>query len=151
MKTVKYIFLCFFLSTIGLGNVLYAKEGQYKTGFSGNAIKGYDTVSYFKQGKAEKGKKEFSTKYNDATWLFSSAENLQLFQANPKKYVPQYGGYCAYAISEKNSLVSSDPEAWKIINNKLYLNYNKEIQQTWEKDKSNYIKKANANWINLSK
>ncbi len=139
--------LPFFLSSSA-----HAANSPIYTGtFSSNAVGGYDTVSYFAGGKPVRGSSKFKTEYKGATWLFSNQENLDLFKANPEKYAPQYGGYCAYAVGEKNALVSSDPLAYTIDGGKLYLNYDKDIQNTWLQDKDAYINKANANWPGLVK
>ncbi len=111
----------------------------------GTAIKGIDPVAYFKKSKPVKGQESFSFEWKGANWLFSSAENRDLFASNPEKYAPQYGGFCAWAVGQGN-LVSIDPEAWKIVDGKLYLNYNKQVQKTWEEDIPGNIAKANANW-----
>lgn len=113
--------------------------------FGDLAVKGYDTVSYFKTGKAEKGSKKYSYQFMEVNWRFSSKENLNLFKANPEKYMPQYGGYCSWAVSEGYT-ANIDPEAWKIVEGKLYLNYNQDIQKKWESDSQQNIEKANANW-----
>lgn len=127
-----------------------AKE-IYTSTFSNKALSGYDTVAYFTQGKPVKGTDNFKTEYKGSEWLFSSQANLDAFKANPEKYAPQYGGYCAYAVGKYNDLVSADPEAWKIVNGKLYLNYNKDIQAEWAANQSEYITKGNANWPGLIK
>ena len=111
----------------------------------GKAIRGYDPVAYFKQGKPVKGSKQFTHDYNGATWHFSSAENRDLFASSPAAYAPQYGGYCAYAVSQGYT-ASTIPEAWDIVNGKLYLNYSKSVQRTWKKKQSNYIQSADRNW-----
>lgn len=116
-----------------------------KTFFIGLAIDGYDTVSYFKESKAVIGKKEFEYSWSGAKWRFSSKENLELFQKDPQKYAPQYGGYCAYAMSY-NEKYKISPESWSIENGKLYLNYDKETKTDWENDKKNLIEKADENW-----
>ena len=108
-------------------------------------IKGYDPVAYFKQSNAVKGDKSISSNYEGGTFHFSSEENKALFDANPKRYVPQYGGFCAYALA-KNDLVSVDPTVWAIEDGKLYLNYNKSIGKDWEQNKASYIPQANKNW-----
>lgn len=123
----------------------------YTGTFSNQALSGYDTVAYFTDGKPVKGKPEFKTEYKGAEWLFVSQANLDAFKANPDQYAPQYGGYCAYAVGAKNALVSADPEAWKIVDGKLYLNYDKDIQQIWVKDQAKYISEADANWPKLVK
>ena len=91
------------------------------------------------------GSSDFSHTYNGATWHFASATNRDTFAANPARYAPQYGGYCAYAVSEGYT-TSTTPKAWKIVDVKLYLNYSKRVQRRWEKDIPTRITNANANW-----
>jgi YHS domain-containing protein len=114
----------------------------------GFAIKGYDAVAYFQHGQPVKGQTQFSHEYMGARWLFSSAGNRDQFAADPGRYAPQYGGYCSYAVSQGHT-AKIDPEAWKIVDGKLYLNYSKGVQKMWEKDVPGYIQKANKNWPGL--
>ncbi len=109
------------------------------------AIQGYDVVAYFTQSQAVKGVKEFSFTYSDQEWYFASAENLELFKNNPEKYAPQFGGYCAYGMS-RGYKAKTDPEAWTIVNGKLYLNYNLEVRKSWNENQTELIDKANTNW-----
>lgn len=125
-----------------------ALEPIYTSFFSNQAIKGYDTVAYFTESKPVKGSEDFSFNYKGATWLFSSAENLALFKQNPEKYEPQYGGYCAYAVSQ-NTTASIKPELFTIHDGKLYLNYSKSVNDKWLKDKESYIVDADKNWPTL--
>lgn len=111
----------------------------------GIAIDGTDAVAYFKQGKPVAGLPEFSHTWNGTKWLFSSEENRAAFAADPIAFAPQYGGYCAYAVS-KGYTASTVPEAWKIVDGKLYLNYSKTVQFLWERNQSQRIIDANANW-----
>ena len=111
----------------------------------GLAIKGYDTVAYFSEGRPVKGKKEFQYEWNGARWRFASAEHRDLFKSNPTRYAPQYGGYCAYAVSQGKT-ADIDPYAWNIVNGKLYLNLNRDVQKLWSKDIPGYIRKADRNW-----
>lgn len=117
---------------------------------TGTAIRGYDSVAYFTENKPVKGKEEFSTDWNGAKWLFASKENLNLFKANPEKYAPQYGGYCAYGVAVDN-LVSIEPDKFTIINGKLYLNYDADVQSTWRKSPDKYISDANTKFNTLLK
>ncbi|GLS83084.1 YHS domain-containing (seleno)protein [Paraferrimonas haliotis] len=112
----------------------------------GLANRGYDVVSYFTDNEAQLGSEQFSTRYNGVEWRFASAEHLEMFNNAPQQYAPQYGGYCAYAMS-KGFVVSTDPQAFAIENGKLYLNYSLGVRETWLKDKPGYIEKANANWL----
>lgn len=114
------------------------------------AIKGYDPVAYFKEGKPVKGDGEQKLEWKGATWYFSSEENKNLFEANPEDYAPQYGGYCAYGVA-KGGLYKIEPEAWKIVDGKLYLNYSFKFQKEWEEDIPGYITEANKNWPELIK
>lgn len=109
------------------------------------AINGYDPVAYFKEGKPMKGNENFSYSWNDAKWYFSSKENLDAFKSSPEKFAPQYGGYCAFGTS-RGYKAQTSPDAFTILNEKLYLNYNLEVLKIWSKDKESFIKKADANW-----
>lgn len=109
------------------------------------AIRGYDPVAYHTQSKPVPGLKTITHDWNAATWRFASKANRDLFIADPERYAPRYGGYCAYGTSQGYK-VSSDPNAFAIVDGKLYLNYNKPVQTTWNKDRSGYIEKANQHW-----
>ncbi|HWB26928.1 MAG TPA: YHS domain-containing (seleno)protein [Chitinophagaceae bacterium] len=111
----------------------------------GIAVHGYDVVAYFTKSQPVKGDSKFALKWNNATWYFASQADLDLFKASPAKYAPQYGGYCAYGLSQGHK-ASTKPEAWTIINGKLYLNYNMDVKDKWQKDTNGYIVKADANW-----
>jgi hypothetical protein len=119
-----------------------------KTLLGGVAIKGYDPVAYFTDHKPVKGSKEFSFEWQGANWRFATAEHRDLFQADPEKHAPQFGGYCAWAVSQGYT-ADIDPDAWKIVDGKLYLNYDKDIQAKWEKDLAANIEKGRANWPSL--
>jgi len=111
----------------------------------GYAVNGYDVVGYFTQGKPVEGKKTFLYQWNNAYWLFSTKQNLDSFSHSPEKYAPQFGGYCAYGVSEGHK-ATTEPDAWTIVDGKLYLNYNKDVQQLWKKDIPGRIIKAEENW-----
>lgn len=116
---------------------------------NGVAIQGYDPVAYFNQNKAVKGKKDMAVFYNGTTYYFSSAANKDLFKANPSKYEPEYGGWCAYAMGANGDKVEIDPETFKIKDGKLYLFYHTYFNNTlnkWNKDETNLHTKANQNW-----
>ena len=120
------------------------KAPVYRT-LLGTAIDGTDPVAYFTEGRPVDGSSEFTHEWNGATWRFASAANRDAFAAEPEKYAPQYGGYCAWAVSQGYT-ASTDPEAWKIVDGKLYLNYDKNVQANWEKDIPGFISSADANW-----
>lgn len=126
--------------------VAAAKTAPVYTGtFSNLALSGYDPVAYFTQGKPVKGSAQFTTSWNGADWQFASAADLAAFKANPAKYAPQYGGYCAWAVSQGYT-ASGDPEVWKVVGDKLYVNYNAEVGAKWSKNIPGFIAAANANW-----
>ncbi len=132
------------LAFSGLSTAL-AKDPVYTPRFSNLAVSGYDAVAYFAEGGPVKGSKNFETDYMGARWRFSSQENLDAFKANPEAYAPQYGGYCAWAVSQGYT-ASGDPENWTIYEGKLYLNYNDKIQARWEKDIPGFVALADQNW-----
>jgi len=109
------------------------------------AIQGYDPVAYFKIAMPVKGRPEFTYKWKDAVWYFSSQANLNDFKSNPEKFAPQFGGYCAYGMAEGHK-ASTSPDAWTVVDDKLYLNYNKNVKELWAQDRSGYIEKADKNW-----
>ena len=111
----------------------------------GNAIQGYDPVAYFKESKPVKGNEQFNFKWNDANWIFSSQQNLDSFKLNPEKFAPQYGGYCAYGMSDGHK-APTNPEAWTIVDGKLYLNYNSKVKVYWNKELAKRIEDADKNW-----
>jgi YHS domain-containing protein len=109
------------------------------------AIKGYDTVAYFTEGKAVKGTEDFTSSWHGMRWFFQSKENRDLFAASPGKYAPQYDGWCAWAMTESRKSVT-DPEVWKIVNGKLYLNCSRAAFEKWSRDIPGHIKMADENW-----
>ncbi len=116
----------------------------------GIAIQGYDPVTYFTQSKAVKGNKQFAASVEGITYNFASATDKDLFVKDPKKYEPQYGGWCAYAMGATNEKVEIDPETFKIIGGKLYLFYHSWVNNTltkWNKDEATLKLKADANWV----
>ena len=109
------------------------------------ALDGYDVVAYFRAGKPTKGSPAHSVAWNGATWHFSTPENKAAFEADPQSFAPQYGGYCAWAVSQDYT-AKGDPLAWRIVEGKLYVNYNDSVQKTWEKDIPGRIAKGDRNW-----
>ncbi len=112
---------------------------------AGVAINGYDPVAYFTEGKPVEGSSDFATEWMGATWHFSSAENRDMFVAAPEDYAPQYGGYCAFAVSY-GSTASTVPEAWTVHNGKLYLNFSLGVRDRWRADIDERIALADKNW-----
>ena len=112
---------------------------------NGAAVHGYDVVGYFTDGKPMQGKEEFSAEYMGATYRFANAEHLDLFKADPAKYVPQYGGYCAFGTAMGRKF-DGDPTAWKIVDGKLYLNLSQDVQKRWVGNIPGFIRGADNNW-----
>ncbi len=115
---------------------------------AGLALRGYDPVAYFEVGKPVRGKRDISVSNGGARYLFSSTANKEQFLLDPDKYLPEYGGYCAYGTAVNNK-VDGDPKVWRIVGGKLYLNINRSVERTWRKDPKGYIRKANRNWPRL--
>jgi YHS domain-containing protein len=116
----------------------------------GLAIRGYDPVAYFRDGGPRQGKPEFSVSHGGAIWRFASAEHRALFEADPTRYLPAYGGFCAYGTS-RGYLVKIEPEAWSIVEGKLYLNYDLGVRETWARRTKTYIARAEGNWPSLTR
>ena len=110
----------------------------------GAAVKGYDVVAYT-TGTVTRGDPKFEHRWNGAIFRFSSGANRDLFVKAPEKYAPQFGGYCAYAVS-RGYTADIDPEAYRIVEGRLYLNYSKRVQKLWEEDIPGNIAKGQANW-----
>src|SRR5918996_1056363 len=111
---------------------------------SGLAIRGYDPVAFFTLGKPQTGSPKITYKYQGATWRFASAENLATFKSATLRYAPQFGGYCAWAVSQ-HYLAPGDPSYWKIVDGKLYLNANARAKELWEADQADAIVRGHAN------
>ncbi len=116
--------------------------------YLGGAIRGYDPVAYHAEGKPVAGKRAHRVEWKGATWSFASAENKALFEGDPEKYAPRYGGYCAWAVSQGYT-ASIDPDAWSIVDGKLYLNYSLGVRDQWSQDIPGNIAKGNVNWPKL--
>ena len=127
--------------------VASALEPVFSTTFGG-AIRGYDPVAYFTEGRPVEGKSAHRHEWMGATWSFASEENRAAFEAEPEKFAPRYGGYCAWAVSQGYT-ASIDPDAWRIVDGALYLNYSLGVQKRWEKDIPGNIAKADVNWPRL--
>jgi YHS domain-containing protein len=139
MKPILFIIL--------IGMLTVRAEAQKSQVFvtDEGAIRGYDPVAYFTEGKPSKGKQEFTYVWNGASWHFTSAQNREVFKASPEKYAPQYGGYCAYGTADGHKAIT-EPDAWTVSNGKLYLNHNRNVQTRWRSNQEQYIRKADANW-----
>jgi YHS domain-containing protein len=117
---------------------VYAKDGV--------ALDGTDPVAYFTEGRPVAGSPDFAAEFAGTTWHFASAAHRDLFLADPGKYTPQYGGFCAYAVAVAAQKVPTDPEAWSLVEGKLYLNYSLPTRARWEEDVPGHIADADAAW-----
>jgi YHS domain-containing protein len=111
----------------------------------GVAIGGHDPVAYFTEGRPVAGSSNFTLRWNGATWRFASAASRARFEGNPEAYAPAFGGYCAWAISQ-NYIAPGDPLVWRIVDGRLYLNFNRRAQMLWETDLAGAISRGHANW-----
>ncbi len=152
-KVLKFIWAAVALATSSAA-LAAAPINTLEAGLFGGhgdvAIRGYDTVAYFTQGKAVQGQDSFVAMWMGAKWKFASKSHLDLFNASPQQYAPQYGGYCAYGVS-RGYLVKVEPDQFKIIEGKLYLNYDASVHATWLKDPTGFIRIADAKFPDLLK
>jgi YHS domain-containing protein len=147
MRLLRYI-LAAMVFTASAGPSLAEQDPVYTDRFTNVAVEGFDPVAYFAQGEPVKGSKGFSTTYQGAEFRFSSQANLDAFLAMPADYAPQYGGYCSWAVSQGYT-AKGDAQHWKIVDGKLYLNYNRSVQEKWEQDIEGFIESAEGNWPTL--
>jgi YHS domain-containing protein len=138
------------LSSLVVSGAAWSKDPVNTTLFGNKAIHGYDPVAYFADGKPVAGREDLEFEWMGAKWRFATAEHREAFKKTPEKYAPQYGGYCAYAVSQ-GRLVDIDPNAWSIVDGKLYLNYDLNIQKKWQLDVRGYVMKADKNWPGVLK
>ena len=120
----------------------------YTGRFSNTALSGYDAVSYFKKDIPVAGHKNFKATHDNANWLFSSEENLLAFKNNPELYAPQFGGYCAFSVSQ-GKIVKGDATLWAMVDGKLYVNFNKGIHKLWLKRSEKLISRAKGSWPSI--
>lgn len=148
---MKKLAIALWSCVILLAQQSFAADADFYSHKKKGAIGGADVVAYYsleKGADAVRGSKDISYEYQGATWYFSTTENRDLFAANPEKYVPQYGGYCAYAAA-LGQTQSINPDYWHIIDGKLYLNYNFFVNRKWSGDIEGYIAKGDSNWPNI--
>jgi hypothetical protein len=154
MKTIicSLLFFTTFL-TVASAQPAEVRKKQFNLDRSGLAIQGYDPVAYFSNGKAIEGKKDITFEYQGILYRFASVVDRDAFKANPAKYEPQYGGWCAYAMGSSGDKVEIDPETFKVVDGKLYLFYNKFFNNTlksWNKDEAHLKPNADKNWTKFS-
>ena len=124
------------------------RSGLFGYDPSGIAIRGHDTVAYFTEGRAVDGSDDFTTEWQGATWRFASQEHLDLFEAEPERYAPRYGGYCTYGVAQ-GGLAKIEPELWTIVEGGLYRNHDEDVQEKREQDIPGFIASADGKFENL--
>ena len=130
---------------VGAAGTAVAGAADKDLGADGLALEGYDPVAYFTEGEPTKGSADYTATHDGATYRFANAEHLAAFEANPERYVPAYGGYCAYGLA-MGQKVGSDPEVWEIVDGQLYLNVNPDVQDRWEANIPGFVATADHNW-----
>lgn len=148
MKFTSFIKSALISSALLASSLSYASNIEINANDNDLAIKGFDAVSYFTAGAPSKGSDKFTSAYNGAIYHFSTATNRDLFKANPAKYAPQYGGYCAMGVA-MNQKFDTDPTAWHIDGGKLYLNLNKSVQTKWLTDVPGFLETSQENWPSI--
>ena len=143
-KSILILFVAF------LSAATFAQTSKHINLKNNIAIQGYDPVAYFESDKAIEGNKEIKSEYNGAIYYFSSESNKALFLKNPAQFEPQFGGFCAYGMSQGYE-APIQPQAFTIVDKKLYLNYNVEVKEMWSKEQTARIEKAIVNWGNIQK
>ena len=133
------------LSVMALGS----SAGEFNES-NGVAIKGYDPVAFFKDNKQVRGKDDLRFEYKGSTFVFANADNRAVFVANPQKYAPQYGGYCAFGTA-RGYKADIDPSTFTVIDGRLYLNYNAQVQREWAADTGRFVRQADERWPTVSK
>ena len=144
-KTILFLVTAFFTAVASLS----AKDLVNTGLFSNVALKGHDPVAFFTESAAVKGKKSITADYQGATYRFSTEEHRRLFEVDPERYAPAFGGYCAYAVGAKNSLVGVDIDTWQIVDGRLILNYNEDVKRMFNADLARLLAEADNNWPGL--
>lgn len=144
-RALRFLTIAVFGTGLFAATPARAEPQVYVNSATGEAINGYDPVGYFIEMKPVRGDAAYTFEWKGAPFLFASAENRDLFAADPEKYAPQYGGYCAYAMAQ-GAFATTAPEAWTVRSGKLYLNYSTGVRQLWQKDPEDFIAKADGYW-----
>jgi YHS domain-containing protein len=144
-RYLQTLVLIIFVGAVGASSVNAADAVAPINTEQGVALKGYDPVAYFEQKQAVQGAPAFKATWNGVTYFFASAAHRDVFNAAPERYAPQYGGYCSYAMS-KNLIADINPQAWAVVDGKLYLNNNKVAHALWSLDIHGNVEKADHNW-----
>lgn len=148
MKIITLIKSVTVAATLVISSLSYAADIDVNATANDIAINGYDAVSYFTKSKAIEGNHKYTASYKSAIYQFSSEKNRDVFQSNPAKFAPQFGGFCAMGVA-LNKKLDTDPKAWKIVDGKLYLNLNKAVQKKWLSDVPGHLETANRVWSGI--
>ena len=124
-------------------------SGEYLTNDEGIAIGGYDVVAYFTEGEARLGDRAFGATWQNVEWWFSSEEHRDLFVADPQAYAPAYGGWCAFGMAQGYAADTDPEKAWSIVNDRLYLNWDRKISRKWRRNSAEYLKQSEAEWLTV--
>jgi hypothetical protein len=135
-----FVVFCLIAAPAAFAQTVNAEDGV--------AVRGTDVVAYFREGRAVPGRPEFAHTWNGVAWRFSTAANRDAFVADPARFAPQYGGFCAWAVAQ-GYRAPIDPDAWRVVDGKLYLNYSRTIQLRWDLMRASNISKADENWPGL--
>lgn len=152
LKSIRIIVLALFAAlAFSPASATMTASGEYNSLYAGLGAKGHDVVAYFTQGEPAQGSADFTADYGGVTWRFESAAHRALFKADPAKYAPQHGGYCAWGVAQ-GKLFDVDPvNGWRIVEGKLYMNFNADVLKMWNEDTKGFIAKAERNWPKLNK
>lgn len=145
MRFLSFLALLIAALSPALATAAPASAPAVNVDSAGLAMRGYDPVAFFTEGKPAVGNAAHRVEWNGATWQFASAQSLAAFQASPERFAPQFGGYCAWAVSQ-HYLAPGDPNFWKIVDGKLYLNANARAKELWEADQADAIARGHTNW-----
>ncbi|MEP4194322.1 MAG: YHS domain-containing (seleno)protein [Aliishimia sp.] len=148
MSLSRRLFMTTFIAATTAFPVFASDVPELNLSRSGLALRGVDPVSYFEAGKPLQGRKDIVLDYKGGTYRFGSQETLALFKSNPEKYLPAFGGYCAYGTAV-NTKVDGDPNVWHIVDGQLYLNINRSVDRVWQRNIPRYLRDANKNWPNI--
>ena len=152
MFGIKHIFVSLSILALSISSDAQSDTGHFNTSSKGVGADGYDLVSYFTQAEAVEGSKQFIANYEGIVYRFTSEGNAKAFLDDPKKYLPEYGGWCAYAMGATGDKVEVDPDTFKIVDGKLYLFYNKYFNNTikpWNEDEASLKRQADTNWSKI--
>jgi len=133
------------VAALGTRTVQAARAPIYTGFLSDTAVGGFDAVAFFAHGRPVEGSRSHRHRWMDADWRFASADNMRRFAGDPERYAPRFGGYCSWAVAQ-GYLAAGNPRFWKIVDGRLYLNFDADVQRMWEADIPGFIARAERNW-----